>query len=120
MSMKVSIGKISKFEAGRLTKVDANGISVVVTIIDDRLCAVRNRCTHFPVALDGGKIEDGNIVCPNHGSKFNMCTGEVVAWVSTLEEGTVPKWLAGLVKRKPKNIQAYKVFTEGDEAFIEI
>ena len=116
----VSIGKINQFKAGELTKVDLKGTSVVVTMIDDKLFAVRIRCTHFPVALDGGKIEDGNIVCPNHGSKFNMCTGEVVAWVSSLEEGAVPKWLAGLVKRKPKNIQAYKVFTEGDEAYIEI
>lgn len=120
MTEKVSLGKTGQFEAGRLTKVDVNGTSVVVTVIGDSLCAVRNKCTHFSVPLDEGDIEDGAIVCPNHGSRFDMCSGEVRDWVPSAEEVNMPGFMRRMLVKKPKNVQAYTITVEGDEAFIEL
>lgn len=122
VSNKVSLGNISQFEAGKLTKVDANGTSVLVTVMGDNVCAVRNQCAHLPVPLEGGKIEGDTIICPFHTSRFDLCSGENRDWVTGLGGVTMPGWSRRLIAmgQSPKDIRAYTVTVEGDEAFIEL
>ncbi|MEO1439033.1 MAG: Rieske 2Fe-2S domain-containing protein [Chloroflexota bacterium] len=119
---KVSVGSASQFVEGRFTKVDAGGTSVLVTRINGDLCAVRNQCAHLPVPLDGGKIEDGAVVCPFHNSKYDLCSGANMDWTPGVAGVRVPGWTSRLIAlgQPPKNITAYPVTVEGDEVFIDI
>ena len=40
--------------------------------------AVPDRCPHAGVELSGGFVEDGQLVCPMHGWRFDLATGRCV------------------------------------------
>jgi len=44
----------------------------------DRVCAVRDICPHAGFSLADGDFdpENGTITCPEHGSRFQVCSGE--------------------------------------------
>ena len=42
---------------------------------EGRIYALGRMCTHQYVDLADGQIEDGCVVCPLHGSKFDLVTG---------------------------------------------
>ncbi|PYU31116.1 MAG: hypothetical protein DMG28_16285 [Acidobacteria bacterium] len=43
-----------------------------------RLYAIENICPHRGGPLGEGKIEDDEVICPWHGSRFNLKTGAVL------------------------------------------
>jgi 3-phenylpropionate/trans-cinnamate dioxygenase ferredoxin subunit len=46
----------------------------------DRECfTIEDVCTHDGGQLTGGTIEGGEIVCPRHGARFSIRTGEALA-----------------------------------------
>ena len=68
-----------ELEAGGMRAVDVDGVSVLLSRSEDGgVCAIANRCTHVGGPLDEGE-RDGNVVtCPWHGSRFDLCSGEVL------------------------------------------
>jgi nitrite reductase/ring-hydroxylating ferredoxin subunit len=44
---------------------------------EGRVYALSNRCVHRGGALDEGELEDGCVVCPLHGSRFQLADGSV-------------------------------------------
>ena len=59
--------------------VEVDGVEVAVFNIDGEYLAIEDVCTH-----DGGELACGDlvgdvIVCPRHGAKFSLRTGEVLA-----------------------------------------
>ncbi len=44
-----------------------------------RLYAIEDVCTHDGEALTGGPIDDGEIICPRHGARFCLRTGEALS-----------------------------------------
>lgn len=59
--------------------VDVDGTEVAVFNIDGRYYAIENVCTHDGGELTGGEVEGSVIVCPRHGARFSIITGEVLA-----------------------------------------
>ena len=69
----------AELQTGGMRAVDVDGIRVLVSRSEDGgVCAITNRCTHVGGPLDEGE-RDGNVVtCPWHGSRFDLCSGEVL------------------------------------------
>jgi nitrite reductase/ring-hydroxylating ferredoxin subunit/uncharacterized membrane protein len=64
----------------RMVRVEVDGEPVLVTrATDGRICAIASRCTHLGGPLERGEREGDVVVCPWHGSEFDVCTGDVVA-----------------------------------------
>ena len=55
--------------------VDVDGIAVLVVRCGATLHAVEDRCTHDGAAFDGAPVEDCELICPRHGSRFCLRTG---------------------------------------------
>ena len=53
--------------------------SFVVTNVDNRFAVFRNACVHQGLTLDGGMMDDGVIICPWHGFKFEASSGECIS-----------------------------------------
>jgi len=49
----------------------------------DEVLALHDRCSHRGCSLASGEIEDGAIVCPCHGSRFDLRSGEVLCGPAT-------------------------------------
>lgn len=74
---EVEVGAVTDFPEGALKKVDAGGMPVLVTRSGGRLCAIGAVCSHAGGPLDEGELKDGVVTCPWHGSRFDVCTGDV-------------------------------------------
>jgi nitrite reductase/ring-hydroxylating ferredoxin subunit len=70
----------SELEGGKLRKADLEGVPVLVARSEatGHVCAIANTCTHLGGPLDEGKREGDTVTCPWHGSRFDLCSGEVL------------------------------------------
>jgi nitrite reductase/ring-hydroxylating ferredoxin subunit len=64
---------------GKLVGVELEGESVVVSRSEEtgEVCAIAATCSHLGGPLADGEREGDTVVCPWHGSKFDLCSGEV-------------------------------------------
>ena len=58
---------------------DVDDTPVAVFNVDGELFAIHDICTHDGETLTGGPVEGTEIVCPRHGARFSLRTGEVLA-----------------------------------------
>lgn len=71
---------IDEVAPGSMIRFDPDAdTSFVVTNIDNRVAAFRNACVHQGRTLDGGMLDDGVLVCPWHGFRFEASTGECIS-----------------------------------------
>ena len=68
---------------GAVTVVDVESRKILLTRVDGRLSALENTCTHAGGPLNEGTVEDGDIVCPWHGSRFRLSDGAVLGGPAT-------------------------------------
>jgi len=54
------------------------GWYVLVGRTDDGLHAVNDRCTHQAALLSGGRIRRGAVMCPLHGARFELASGQCI------------------------------------------
>jgi nitrite reductase/ring-hydroxylating ferredoxin subunit/uncharacterized membrane protein len=74
----VEVGEASLLEPGRPIRGIAGEMPVMIVQDDDGLHAIGATCSHFGGPLDEGKIENGCVECPWHGSVFRLDSGAVV------------------------------------------
>jgi nitrite reductase/ring-hydroxylating ferredoxin subunit/uncharacterized membrane protein len=60
------------------TRVDVQGVPVMLVRRGDEIYAMNDVCSHQGGPLSKGHLEDGNIVCPWHGSTYKLEDGSVV------------------------------------------
>ena len=72
------VGSDTDFLYDRMTGVQAAQKEILVVRLKDRYYALGNVCTHNGCRLSGGRIRDGKIRCPCHGSIFDPATGRVL------------------------------------------
>ena len=68
-----------ELNGGTLVGVELEGESVVIARSEEtnEVCALAATCSHLGGPLDQGKRDGDNIICPWHGSRFDLCSGEV-------------------------------------------
>ncbi len=57
----------------------SDGFRVRVARVSGRLYAFEDRCTHDDSPFDDAPIEDCEIICPRHGARFSLQSGEALA-----------------------------------------
>ncbi|MEO8626786.1 MAG: non-heme iron oxygenase ferredoxin subunit [Betaproteobacteria bacterium] len=78
MSDWVDVCTTAELPVGAHRVVDVDGAQVAVFNIDDQYYAIEDVCTHDGGILTGGPIEGDQIVCPRHGARFSIKTGEAL------------------------------------------
>jgi 3-phenylpropionate/trans-cinnamate dioxygenase ferredoxin subunit len=72
----VRVAGEAEFETRNPIPAAAGFESVVVAKIGPNYFAIEDRCSHDDNPLDEGDVEDGQIICPRHGGRFDLATGE--------------------------------------------
>ena len=57
--------------------IDVDGIDVALFKIDGQFYAIEDVCTHDGTEIASGELEGDEIICPRHGARFCVKTGEV-------------------------------------------
>jgi 3-phenylpropionate/trans-cinnamate dioxygenase ferredoxin subunit len=79
MSDWVDVAEECDFPPGTWETVDIDDDLIAVFNLDGRFYAIEDICTHDGDTLTGGKVEGKEIICPRHGARFDITTGEVLA-----------------------------------------
>jgi nitrite reductase/ring-hydroxylating ferredoxin subunit/uncharacterized membrane protein len=68
----------SQLDGAAMRQVEVSGEAVLVTrSASGDICAIANTCSHFGGPLAEGEREGDVVVCPWHGSRFDVCSGDV-------------------------------------------
>lgn len=74
-----SVGSEAEFKDQGLHKVSVKGNDVLIARSESGdLCAISDTCSHLGGPLDEGSRHGDVVVCPWHGSRFDLCSGRVV------------------------------------------
>ena len=57
--------------------VAVDGVDVAVFKIDGECYAIEDACSHDYTEIASGELEGHEIICPRHGARFCVKTGEV-------------------------------------------
>jgi 3-phenylpropionate/trans-cinnamate dioxygenase ferredoxin subunit len=63
---------------GQTISIVAGSRIVAIARSENRFYAIEDVCTHDGEALTGGEIENCQIICPRHGARFSLLTGEAL------------------------------------------
>jgi len=78
MSDWITVAREGELAPGGHRVVDVDGAAVVVFNLGGEYFAIEDVCTHDGGQLTGGTIEGEEIVCPRHGARFSIRTGEAL------------------------------------------
>ena len=114
---------MSQFQLAAATEIPANtmrafeagGRRVLVINLDGSFHALDDLCPHLSVPMSRGELKDGCVICPAHGSAFNVRTGSAMRWV-----GKPATWLTRLTQGKPCNAHVYKLLVENGQLVVEV
>jgi cytochrome P450/nitrite reductase/ring-hydroxylating ferredoxin subunit len=72
------VGAAGEEPAGTLRRVDVGERAVCLARTDDGWLAFDDTCTHEECSLAEGELDGEVVICPCHGSEFDVRTGDVV------------------------------------------
>ena len=78
MSDWIDIGPVSALGEGVPLSAEVDGVPVVVVRCGGDLYAVEDRCTHDGESFAGAQVESCELICPRHGARFDLRTGEAL------------------------------------------
>jgi 3-phenylpropionate/trans-cinnamate dioxygenase ferredoxin component len=79
MSVWADVGGIADLEASSHLEAEVDGFRVRITRVNGTLYAFEDRCTHDDSPFDDAIIEDCEIICPRHGARFSLRSGEALS-----------------------------------------
>ncbi|MCS6774291.1 MAG: Rieske (2Fe-2S) protein [Anaerolineae bacterium] len=122
MSRRVLLASAAELPSAGVKVFNVEGISIVAARVDGRPCAVLNKCPHVGLPLAGGKREGNTIICPWHGSRFDLCSGENLDWVQGVAGIKLPAWSRQIIAlgKKPAPVQSFPVIEEDGKLYVEL
>jgi len=79
--MKKLVGRVprAQAESEKMVVLDYPPFDVLLVFDQGRFYAIEDACNHAGASLAPGYVEDACIVCPVHGYKFSLQSGELLA-----------------------------------------
>jgi nitrite reductase/ring-hydroxylating ferredoxin subunit len=120
--MKTRVAALSEVREDKGFCVKTKDVNLVLVKLGGMVHALENRCPHLGLPIGRGKIEHGEIVCPFHGSRFSLVTGQNTDWVSAVAGVKIPAWSRALLSlgRKPQPVRTFPVSVEGQDVYVDV
>jgi 3-phenylpropionate/trans-cinnamate dioxygenase ferredoxin subunit len=107
--MYVKVAQTTELSAGEKKKISLEDKEILLTNIQNSYYAVDNTCPHMGGSLYDGILDGSHIICPKHGSIFDVTTGKVV------QSGKL-----FFIKVKVHDLHSYPIKIEGTDIIIGI
>jgi 3-phenylpropionate/trans-cinnamate dioxygenase ferredoxin component len=98
----VKVAKASGIPAGVVLGYEVDGKKVAVVNLGGKFFAFENHCSHRGAELSKGLLMGNVVVCPLHGSQFDVTTGQKIYGPA------------------PGPIKTYPVKVEGDDVLVDL
>jgi 3-phenylpropionate/trans-cinnamate dioxygenase ferredoxin subunit len=101
--MRCLVASLDEFAPGSLRRVEPEGTPIcLVRLADGEVFAIGDECSHEDIELSDGDLDGDEVMCPAHGSCFDVRTGK---------PGSLPATAP---------VPTYPVHVDGGEVFVEI
>ncbi len=77
-SLWIDVAAAGDVPAGEHRSYVADGWYVVVYNVQGTLYALEDRCTHDDNPIEDGVVEGLEVICPRHGARFCLKTGDAL------------------------------------------
>ncbi len=77
MSDWIDVAAADAIAEGEHVVVDVDGSDVAIFNLKGEFYAIEDVCTHDGAEIASGKLDGDEIICPRHGARFCIRTGEV-------------------------------------------
>jgi 3-phenylpropionate/trans-cinnamate dioxygenase ferredoxin subunit len=74
----VDVGSAAALSEATPLSVEVDGLALVVVRCGNDLYAVEDRCTHDGESFEGAEVDSCELICPRHGARFCLRTGEAL------------------------------------------
>ena len=105
----IKAAQTNELAAGDKKKIQLDKKAILLVNIDGEFYAIENKCPHMGGSLYDGKLESDMIICPRHGSAFNVKTGKNMQGAKI-----------AFVKMKVNDAKTLPVKVEGSDILIGI
>ncbi len=77
---ELNAGPLSELAPGEMKLIETEQLSVGVYNCDGELLAIEDRCSHDdgPLCLGPWDPDDCTVICPRHGAKFDIRSGNAL------------------------------------------
>lgn len=75
----IDVARAEELLPGKCRIVDADGTRIAVFNVAGEFFAIEDVCTHDGGELASGCLEGDVIVCPRHGARFSVRTGDALS-----------------------------------------
>jgi 3-phenylpropionate/trans-cinnamate dioxygenase ferredoxin component len=79
MSNWVDVASAEDLPPGGQHVVVVEGVRIAVFNLTGRYFAIEDLCTHDGAPLAGGIVQGDEVICPRHGARFCIRTGEALS-----------------------------------------
>src|SRR5262245_15739385 len=119
---RVTVAPSTAVVDGKVHVANVEGKAVCLTRTRGKITAFSNKCPHVGLPLARGKLQNGVIQCPFHGSRFDVRTGENLDWACALGGLAMPKWSHALLSfgKKPAPLKMYDVIEENGSVVVDM
>ncbi len=74
----VPVARVGDISPGKGKLVEVEARQIALFFVDGGYYAIKNFCPHEADPLWRGKVEEGAVICPNHGWRFDLKTGKCI------------------------------------------
>ena len=74
----LDVGGADSVEDSATLATEVDGVAMLVVRCGSEFYAIEDRCTHDGEPLEGAEVEACQIVCPRHGARFCVRSGEAL------------------------------------------
>jgi len=93
---------VAEVPDGGALRATVVGVDVALIRMDGEIHAVSDTCSHEQVSLSEGEVDDGEIECWQHGSRFDLRSGQPTSLPAT------------------EPIAVYPVKIDGDDVLVDV
>ena len=103
------VTEVDKVKPGTMAKFTVEQHTVLLANVDGAFYALDNKCPHMGGSLADGTLDGASVVCPRHGTAFDVRTGAVT------KNGKL-----AFIPVKPASARTYPVKVEGGDVLVGI
>ena len=72
------VSRADDLKEGEMQAFDVRGTQIAVANVAGEFYAFGDTCTHMQCSLAEGDLEETTVICPCHGSEFDVTSGAVL------------------------------------------